>query len=247
MLRICFWYNVPLAVCLVLSACSSPAPSPTASTPVLRTVAKTGTQSVLPVSSADQTVAQPVLKEGQKWAFRRVDLWRNEVVERFEQELRLKEGERWTVQWRITETGDPQRRGSITGEYMDGNSLAFFDPKATGRHIPLSFPLSVGKKWSFNYIYNPQAGRQLKIEQSATVAGWENVKVPAGSFRALKVVHEAIYHAFDAGLGSWTGRIQETYWYAPDARRVVKMEYRDTKGDGTTWDHWRDELVEMKL
>ena len=72
------------------------------------------------------------------------------------------------------------------------------------------------------------------------------MNVPAGRFRALKVMHEGRYRATDSGF-SWTGDIRETYWYAPEARRVVKMEYRDTKGDGATYDQWRDELVSMRL
>jgi hypothetical protein len=35
--------------------------------------------------------------------------------------------------------------------------------------------------------------------------------------------------------------------YAAAARRVVMRECRDTKGDGSLWDQWRDELVEMRL
>lgn len=229
-LRICV---VPAL--LALSACGSPTLKPA---PFTSPVAKAGSQ--------ENNASQPVLHIGQMWSYRRTDLWRNEVIERYEQELRMVDADRWTVQWRITDTSDPQRRGSITGEYMDAKTLAFFDPKMTGKHVPLSFPLQPGKKWSFNYGYTPSPGRELKITQEASVAGWETVNVPAGKFRALKVVHEGRYQARDSEF-FWTGRIQETYWYAPDARRVVKTEYRDTRGDGTTYDQWRDELMEMRL
>jgi hypothetical protein len=78
------------------------------------------------------------------------------------------------------------------------------------------------------------------------VEGWEDVRVPAGSFRVLKVVHTGRYSATDGG-NHWSGAIHETYWYAPEAKRVVRMEYRDTTGSGSTWDHWRDELVSMTV
>lgn len=196
--------------------------------------------------SSSSPVPQPVLHVGQMWAYRRTDLWRHEVVERYEQELRIQDGDRWTVQWRITETTDPLRRGSVTGEYLDARTLAFADPKMTGRHIPLSFPLAPGKTWSFKYSYNPQHSRDVFVEQTASVVGWEEVSVPAGRFRALKVVHDGTYRAIDSAF-PWSGTIQEIYWYAPEARRVVKMEYRDTKGDGSPYDQWRDELVSMRL
>lgn len=222
-------------ICMVLTACSSSPQKASSFNPA---------QSQAPAKM--QTVAQPVLHVGQTWSYRRTDLWRNEVIERYEQELRIQDGDRWTVQWRITDTSDPQRRGSITGEYLDVKTLAFADPKMTGKHIPLSFPLHTGKKWSFKYSYNPQHNRDVTVEQNATVVGWEYVTVPAGRFHAIKVVHEGQYRAIDSAF-PWSGIIQETYWYAPDARRVVKMEYRDTKGDGGTYDHWRDELVGMRL
>jgi hypothetical protein len=46
---------------------------------------------------------------------------------------------------------------------------------------------------------------------------------------------------------SWQGRISETLWYAPVAARIVRRDYRDTKGDGGVWDQWREELVELRL
>lgn len=228
-------FLILIAVTLALAACGS--------TPTQRLA---GATRAAPAASKDPTVAKPVFHVGDMWTFRRVDLWRNETVEKFVQELRLQDGDRWTVQWRITDTEDPRRRGSVTGEYLDGRTLAFADAKMKGRYIPLSFPLHVGKTWKFSYNYTPEHHRDVAVEQVARVAGWEVVTVPAGRFRALKVVHEGRYSAVDSGF-SWNGDIHEVYWYAPEVRQVVKKEYRDTKGDGAPHDQWRDELVSMRL
>ncbi len=238
MVRMGYWQYCLVPVCLVLVACGSNPPHP--ANPA------TSSASYKTVASRDKAVGQPALKLGQQWTFRRVDLWRNEIQERFEQELRMREGDQWTVQWRIVFSDNPQRRGSITGEYLDAKSQSFFDPKMEFRHLPLSFPLQVGKTWSFNYRIHSQPGRLITINQNAIVEGWEFVTVPAGSFRALKVVHRGRYSAKE-GFYDWSGRIEETYWYAPEAMRVVKMEYRDTKGDGTVYDQWRDEMTSMRL
>jgi hypothetical protein len=240
MVRIDRWQTVLFPICLALAACSTKAPKPQAYSPAPQKAV-----------AAAQSVAQPVLKVGQKWAFRRIDLWRNnDVQERFEQELVMNEGDQWTVQWRIVFSNDPQRRGSITGEYLDAKSQSFFDPKMLSPllspHIPLSFPLQVGKTWSFSYGIVPEPGRVIQIDQTAIVEGWESVTVPAGTFRALKIVHRGRYSAQES-IHAWSGNIQETYWYAPDALRVVKMEYRDTNGDGRVFDQRRDELTSMKL
>lgn len=193
-----------------------------------------------------QEVNKPALAAGENWIYRRINLWNDSEIERFRQDLLGGVGDRLSVLWTISVAEDNQRRGSVTHEYLDAATLAFFDPKMEDRHIPLQFPLYPGKRWQFQYKYNPASGGKLKIEQSAVVEGWEDVKVPAGTFRALKVVHTGQYAATDY-LFNWNGAIYETYWYAPAAKRVVRMEYRDTTGSGSQWDHWRDELIEMNL
>ena len=195
---------------------------------------------------AQEKVDKPTLQSGEHWTYRRIDLWKNEEVERFREDLLGGVGDSLTVLWTILSSQDERRRNSVTYEFVDAATLAFYDPKAEGRHVPLQFPLYPGKTWSFQYEYHPQPLLDLKIEQSAVVEAWESVTVPAGTFRALKVVHHGKYAASLMEY-SWPGRISETYWYAPDAKRVVKMEYRDTQYGGSTWDHWRDELVDMKV
>jgi hypothetical protein len=192
-----------------------------------------------------QQIDKSMLLAGENWTYRRINLWTNEESERFRQDMLGGVGDHLTVLWTIITAEDARRRGSVTYEYLDGATLAFYDPKAEGRHIPLQFPLYPGKRWQFQYKYNP-GGSSLKVEQIAVVEGWEDVRVPAGSFRVLKVVHTGRYSATDGG-NHWSGAIHETYWYAPEAKRVVRMEYRDTTGSGSTWDHWRDELVSMTV
>lgn len=195
---------------------------------------------------AQDKVDKPMLLSGEHWTYRRMDLWKNEEIERFREDLLGGVGDSSTVLWTILSSQDERRRNSVTYEFIDASTLAFYDPKAEGRHIPLQFPLYPGKTWSFQYTYHPQPVLDLTIRQSGVVEGWESVTVPAGTFRALKVVHHGNYDAAMGGT-SWPGHIYETYWYAPDAKRVVKMEYRDTQYSGSTWDQWRDELVDLKV
>ncbi len=198
-------------------------------------------------AEANRQIDKPALLAGESWTYRRIDLWKNTESERFRQDMLGGVGNHLTVLWTISASQDVGRRGSVTYEYLDAATLSFFDPKAEGRHVPLLFPLYPGKRWQFQYKYIPASGTgSLKIEQTAVVEGWEDVRVPAGTFRALKVVHAGRYWASEQ-LYSWSGAIHETYWYAPDAKRVVRMEYRDTTGSGSQWDHWRDELVDLTV
>jgi len=198
-------------------------------------------------ATAQDKVDKPTLQSGEHWTYRRIDLWKNEETERFREDLLGGVGDSSTVLWTILSSQDERRRNSITYEFIDAATLAFYDPKAEGRHVPLQFPLYPGKTWSFRYTYHPQPLFDITIKQTAVVEGWENVTVPVGTFRALKVTHRGEYHATWGTFYTWSGEIHETYWYAPDAKRVVRMEYRDTQYGGSTWDFLRDELVDFKV
>ncbi len=199
----------------------------------------------LPMGSLVAQVQSPKLVSGQQWTYRRVDLWNDVEQERFSQTLDKEVEGRWQVWWNILSAKDESRQGT-TSERMSAPTQSFADPRMTGRHEPLKFPLSPGKTWSFSYKFQSKPDTSVSVEQTAVVARWESVTVPAGTFRALRIDHTGHYTATQASK-QWRGRITETYWYAPDVLRVVAMEYRDTTGFGTTWEQRRDELVDMRL
>ncbi|MDD5295849.1 MAG: hypothetical protein PHU46_02950 [Rhodocyclaceae bacterium] len=196
---------------------------------------------------AEESVDKPTLLSGEHWTFRRTNLRTGVEMERFREDLLSGVGDSSKVLWTILFSLDKQRQDSVTQEFIDASTMAFYDPKAEGRHVPLLFPLAPGKTWSFKYDYHPQAIFDLSIEQSAEVTGWESVTVPAGTFRTLKVMHRGRYLATYGLFYNWPGYILETYWYAPEVKRVVRMEYQDSQYGGAMYDHWLDELVDYKL
>ena len=167
------------------------------------------------------------------------------VLER-SRSLRTELPDYWAVSWTIFKSKDPQRLGSVTPEKLFTAGHGFDDSRVVGKHESLRFPLAVGKSWDFNYTLNSKPGSVTEIKQTATVKGWETVKVPAGTFRALRIEHQG-YYATSENSSTWSGRIRETFWYAPSARRIVVHEYQDTGALGTVWDKRRDELVDMLL
>jgi hypothetical protein len=196
-------------------------------------------------ASTPQTTEQnPTFVSGQQWTYRRIDLWKGDEVERFTQLLTTPLGAEWGVLWTIESSSDVARVGT-TEERFFAATHGFGDSRMTGRHVPLQFPLGVGKSWSFSYKFQSKPQTSVDVKQTATVTGWETVKVPAGTFKALKIEHAGTYTATE-GANQWSGRITEVYWYAPAAQRVVAQEYRDTTGTGKIWDQRRDELVSMR-
>lgn len=237
---------LPFIVLVGLSACTSLETRPVKVTGVfppgsVSLVAPQRGTTAAPTSAA----APPQPKAGQQWTYRRIDLWRNSETERFRQELAFEDRGRWIVRWTILDSEDARRRGSITGELFDPASHGYSDGRLSGAHVPLRFPLAPGKSWSFDYVVRSTT-REVAVKQTAVVRDWEEIQTPAGRFQALRVEHDGRYVASEGGA-SWNGKIREIFWYAPAAGRIVMREYRDTKGDGGTWDQWRDELLEMRL
>ena len=107
----------------------------------------------------------------------------------------------------------------------------------------LSFPLEVGKQWSFvnDYVFNdPIFGTlQGRSKNSVAVLGYEKVRVPAGEFDAFKLELKGTWVSPNNPAG---GEGDFTYWYAPAVRAVVKKEERVTYLPTYT-----TELVEFQL
>lgn len=84
----------------------------------------------------------------------------------------------------------------------------------------LDFPLQTGKTWQATVTETDAEGRQRVHDVRARVEGWETVQVPAGSYRALKIV--LMDDISRDGVRILQG--QDVSWYAPEVRRTVKTE-----------------------
>lgn len=75
----------------------------------------------------------------------------------------------------------------------------------------LKFPLSIGQKWSYDYMASARGGRKETLRSAEVRAvGIEDVSVPAGTFRSFKLVREA------------TADQLFTYYYSPQVKAIVK-------------------------
>jgi len=107
----------------------------------------------------------------------------------------------------------------------------------------LSFPLDVGKQWSYvdDIVFNDQflGTVQNRTNMSVAVLGYEKVRVPAGEFDAFKLEAKGNWVSPQA---AGPGTVQVTYWYAPAVRAIVKKVEQAT-GVPT----YITELVEFQL
>ncbi len=116
-----------------------------------------------------------------------------------------------------------------------------FSPRAAHSDLRLlSFPLEVGKLWSFSNDYNLFGIREGRMAANVSVVGYEKVRVPAGEFDAFKLVAKADWVSGQTpgpGMTSWT------YWYAPAAQAIVKSEISASYMPASTYELVRYSLV----
>lgn len=139
---------------------------------------------------------------------------------------------------------------------------------------PLAFPLTQGKKWHIEYTEaNPNRQHSSEtIGDDYAVVGWEDVQVPAGSFKAVKIEAQGQWSAIVApGVTTdahgqvnangalsvsqsqitrphtVSGRLYKAFWYVPEQKRFVKSveEYYDSKGVRSS--RYTEELQSSKL
>jgi hypothetical protein len=113
------------------------------------------------------------------------------------------------------EHGDPapylKLKLTDAGVYMVRESRDEFDPPV----CLLKLPVKAGDSWS---VERPAVGELAGSKRSYRTAGDEDVEVPAGKFRAVRVEETT----------EWTGHLkglttQTTTWYAPSVGRVKEV------------------------
>jgi hypothetical protein len=87
------------------------------------------------------------------------------------------------------------------------------------------FPLTVGETYPFLFE-STMRGRPARYrnEGTAKVVGWEDVIVPAGKFRAVKIELRGAWQRLDS-----TGGAPQRWdvWYVPEVKRMVKFLYEE--------------------
>ena len=86
-----------------------------------------------------------------------------------------------------------------------------------------NFPLVSGKKWTSRYsFYNPAYRMDNDILAEYSVVGVEDVEVPAGKFKAFKVMVKLNITELRPPQRQLFGAFY--YWWAPDVRGLIKYE-----------------------
>jgi hypothetical protein len=148
--------------------------------------------------------------------------------------------------WLITSVNPKAIEGRENGELLrmtpELNVLESPRNKDSNPRL-LSFPLEVGKRWNYttDWEFKPKGSNGSAAVDVAVVA-YEKIKVPAGEFDAFKLTATENLSGTSPINSQYAGSIGRIYWYAPEARSIVKSVYHNPYlGPSTV------ELVEFEL
>jgi hypothetical protein len=197
--------------------------------------------------TAPSRIDGPAVKVGDAWMYNKLDGWKR----------RLEYVSVNTVR-KIGADGISMESTAVDGRHFanirrtsDFNLVrieaAAFTQTALPYYPNFAFPLQIGKTWrrDVELANTSQPGKKVHAQLEGRVVGWESVTVPAGNFLALKIEVKGSYRGENAD-GTWTGKIEDALWYAPEVRNAVRYEYQDTVG-GSRYNHEIDELVRYWL
>jgi hypothetical protein len=197
-------------------------------------------------AETSERINKPNLLIGDKWVVRTTDLFKNTETSQFEQTITVADADSIELERLTISSEKSENIGRKNTRKADPLTWSFLNPTASGgKYVAFSFPLESNKVWEYEYSYTDRAGNNGIQEGTARVDGWDDVKVPAGSFRAIKVIHKRHYRPNgnrDFEPGMWT----ETYWYAPEAKWWVKYEAYHIHA-GRPWDHTLNEVVSFDV
>ena len=189
-----------------------------------------------------QDVPRPDVKAGDSWTFRRIEYETNSVTGLFTTQVTFA-NDRAIQLLSERQGGEQEIDATFTAEWNQVSSAnsGIFEP----HQDIFRFPLRPGNTHEARYdVRFPQQGAyQVRHKRTVRVLGWEEVQVPAGRFRALRVESDGTFQRVDRSL---SGTAKEVVWYVPEVKRYVKRTFENHGVRGRNqW--WGFELVEYKV
>ena len=170
--------------------------------------------------SQSGSTERPTLKPGSEWVYKIDNSKRDRPGPASELKRVVKDvgASEYTIEL-TTPSGSRTAAMSLDlNPFSEGMTAA---GRASGALPYFAFPLTPGKTYDGSLTYpSPFGNVAIKVDMNTRVLDWEEVSVPAGKFRALKI--EA--NGKSVG-GPINGTRKVTLWYAPEVANYVRMEF----------------------
>ncbi len=215
-------------------------------------------------------VAAPALNPGAAWTYAEsVESRGTSRVAHEVMTLVRADSQTIVVNIRAVNGAGPGREQLVGPEWSRVRSV---NGRPTVVNRPLAYPLALGKTWTLDYSELSPADRSHTKESwqsTYKVAAWEEVTVPAGTFRALRIDADGSWTAelpantmlaqgrapnganvavaSRQGPRTATGRFLKTFWYVPEVHRWVKSEEDTFDTNGVRTGHVTADLEAYAL
>jgi len=194
-----------------------------------------------PIIWAQEKVVAPVWKVGDKWTYRADNGWEWTV------ETISIEKDFYVNVWLMPEGGSKgewkqfyeKKNMNCVKVIKDGKEDKEERNRLKKRY---DFPLYEGKKWSLNYSsYSHSRHQYYDCFEEFLVGGFEDVEVPAGKFRAIKVkVKFTVLEQPRNLMGIYH------YWWSPDVKAIIK-EQKEMADVWRKAEYMKYELISFEL
>ncbi len=184
------------------------------------------TVSVVSFGADDETVRVPYVEVGDCWSYRTDNIiYQNKPVHDYELCVTLVDQSKGTILAVGTRKDDGLEIDAVYSLEWAGYASIWglITPEGT-KHF--RFPLKIGDVYANEFEFrDSRLGKNNgKSTYTMKVVGWEEITVPAGTFRALKIEGHGMVKRYDRPL-EFEQTI--TWWYSPKVNRHVKFWYRN--------------------
>lgn len=177
-------------------------------------------------------INSPKLIEGDSWNYQTVDMWSSKVISQAKKTIIGVSGEYARIaidNSLIPRDGAFVKPTSTESTVRADGNTTFLLSNGEQRDVTVyKWPLEVGQKWTSQYQetlpYDPKQPQPL-IATTATeieVKDWETVDVPAGKFKAIKIVYSS---KTTVAQSPTSFKRVATSWYSPEVKGIVQFKY----------------------
>lgn len=210
------------------------------------------------VSAAAQTLERPEVRAGDSWIYRTTEEKGAAGWNQTRDELAVTRVTASAIYFTVKQSGSTQAPKEL---FMgrDWSRTRDINGSETVVAQPMQFPLSPGKSWTVKFSEdNPSKNFRTETwDNKYSVVGYEDIEVPAGKYRAVKIEAEGRWsgvlapgetvvqgaEAHESGTTMSTqvqkttarevsGRLYKAFWYAPEVKRWVKSVEEDYSNGG---------------
>jgi hypothetical protein len=209
-------------------------------------------------TAAAQSIDRPEVRAGDTWVYRTTEEKGASGWNQTRDELTVTRVTGSAIYFNVRPSGSTQAPKEVfLGK--DWSRMRDVNGKETLVAQPMQFPLSPGKSWTVRFTEeNPNKGFRTETwDDKYSVVGYEDIEVPGGKYRALKIEAEGrwsgtlapaetVVQGADARESGTTmatqvqkttarevsGRLYKAFWYVPEVKRWVKSVEEDYSNGG---------------